>query len=238
VLVRYLRAGYTVVSIDYRLAPESKLPSSVEDLEDALLWIRREGPGLFAADVDRIAVVGHSAGGFMTLLAGFRVNPRPRALVSFYGYGDIIGDWLSKPDPFYCRQPAPSLDEVKEFVGGEVISHSRLPRGAFYLHCRQNGLWSKEITGFDPETEADAYVPFLSVRNVTADYPPTLLMHGDDDTDVPCAQSIMMAEALQRAGVKHELRIYPGAGHGFDVSKEYKKDAYDRTFAFLSQHMG
>jgi len=108
----------------------------------------------------------------MTLLAGFKVNPPPRALVSFYGYGDIAGDWLSKPDPFYCRAPSPSMEEVNEFVGGAVISGSRLPRGAFYLYCRQNGLWSKEITGFDPVAELDAYVPFQTVLNVTAEYPP------------------------------------------------------------------
>ena len=238
VLVRYLRAGYTVVSIDYRLAPETKLPGIVEDLAEAFQWIRQKGPGLFGADADRIAVVGHSAGGFLTLLAGYKVNPHPRALVSFYGYGDIAGDWLSKPDPFYCRAPSPSMEEVNEFVGGAVNSGSRLPRGAFYLYCRQNGFWSKEITGFDPVAERDAYVPFQSVLNVTAGYPPTLLFHGEDDTDVPCEQSILMAEALQRAGVAYELVTYPGAGHGFESDKEYETEVYDRVFAFLGKHLG
>ena len=42
-----LDAGYAVVSIDYRLAPETLLPGIIEDLEDAFAWIEREGPQLF-----------------------------------------------------------------------------------------------------------------------------------------------------------------------------------------------
>src|SRR6266542_2416391 len=93
------RAGYVVGSIDYRLAPETKLPAILEDVQDACRWVRAKGPGLFAADGKRLAVMGESAGGFLTLAAGFRVEPRPGALVSFWGYGDIAGAWLSRPDP-------------------------------------------------------------------------------------------------------------------------------------------
>jgi acetyl esterase/lipase len=98
----YIRAGYTVVSIDYRLAPEAKLPVIIEDLRDAFRWVRETAPRLFPIDPQRIAVVGHSAGGYLTLMSGFSVSPRPKALVSFYGYGDISADWIARPDPFYC----------------------------------------------------------------------------------------------------------------------------------------
>jgi len=83
----YLEAGYAVISIDHRLAPETRLAAIVEDLEDAYAWVRSEGPELLRIDPHRIAVVGHSAGGYLALLAGARLQPRPRALVSFYGYG-------------------------------------------------------------------------------------------------------------------------------------------------------
>ena len=106
----YLQAGYAVISIDYRLAPETKLPAIIEDLRDAFRWIAEVGPGLFNADPQRLAVVGHSAGGYLAQMAGCAAQPRPRAIVSFYGYGDIIGDWYSKPDPYYCQQPAVYLE--------------------------------------------------------------------------------------------------------------------------------
>lgn len=38
-----LDEGYALVSIDYRLAPETKLPALIEDIEDAFRWLRQEG---------------------------------------------------------------------------------------------------------------------------------------------------------------------------------------------------
>ncbi len=98
---RLIEAGFTVVSIDYRLAPETKLAAIIEDVEDAFAWIRGQGPDLFRADPDRIAVLGSSAGGYLTLTTGHRVDPRPQALVSFWGYGDLIGPWYSAPSPHH-----------------------------------------------------------------------------------------------------------------------------------------
>lgn len=90
---------YVVVSIDYRLAPETKLAVIVEDLEDAYLWVRERGPGLFRIDPERIAVAGQSAGGYLTLMSGFSVNPRPRVLLALSGYGDIALPWYTRPSP-------------------------------------------------------------------------------------------------------------------------------------------
>jgi acetyl esterase/lipase len=95
---RYLRAGLAVVSIDYRLAPETKLGGILEDLDAANAWLWREGPAL-RLDPTRLAVVGHSAGGYLALMAGVRFRPRPRAIVSFYGYGDIAGEGTADPTP-------------------------------------------------------------------------------------------------------------------------------------------
>ena len=73
--VRYVNEGYVVVSIDYRLAPAVKLAAIIEDLQDAYRWVREQGPELFRIDPDRIAVIGSSAGGYLTLMAGFCVAP-------------------------------------------------------------------------------------------------------------------------------------------------------------------
>src|ERR1700687_4472059 len=73
-LRKLLKAGYAVVSIDYRLAPETKLPAILEDVQDACTWVREKGPGLFHSDPKKIAVMGGSAGGYLTLAAGFLVT--------------------------------------------------------------------------------------------------------------------------------------------------------------------
>jgi acetyl esterase/lipase len=240
-LDRYLNAGYTVVSIDYRLAPETKLKEILDDIQDANRWVRQRGPDLFRIDPDRLAVIGHSAGGYLTLASGFLFRPRPRALVSFYGYGDIAGAWYSRPDPFYSKQPAVSKEDAYGAVGGRVISGTEGPnqRGRFYLYCRQQGLWPREVAGHDPDTEPKAFDRLCPVRNVTKDYPPTLLLHGDKDTDVPYEQSVVMAEKLSRAGVEHELITIRDGGHGFDrkLDDPPVAQAFDRALAFLQRHL-
>ena len=96
-----LRAGYIVVAIDYRLGPETKLPEIIRDVQDAYRWIREKGPTLFSADPQRVAIIGQSAGAYLALMAGVLVHPSPKAIISFYGYGDIAGEWYSRPSAFF-----------------------------------------------------------------------------------------------------------------------------------------
>jgi len=252
-LQRYLRAGYAVVSIDYRLAPETKLPDIIEDLRDAYKWLREKGPALFLIDPDRIAIVGNSAGGYLTLMAGFSVTPRPKALVSFYGYGDIAGQWVTRPDPHYLTLQRVTKEEAYKVVGAKVLSESPIfPRVVFYNYTRQNGLWPREVAAFEPDKELEKLGEFSPIRHVTKEYPPTLLLHGDKDTDVPFEQSVRMAAALKQFGVAHQLIRMRNYDHLFDVFptgwtpdaepiglKDPKvAAAYDDVVAFLKKHVG
>ena len=81
---------------------------------------------------------------------------------------------------------------------------------------RQNGLWPKEVSGHDPEKDPAFFIQYCPVGNVSANYPPTLLLHGNCDTDVPYQQSVQMAEAFSRNNVEHELITMEGQGHDFD----------------------
>ncbi len=58
-------------------------------------------------------------------------------------------------------------------------------------------------------------------RHVTSQTPPTLLVHARDDLVAPVANSTVYAEALQRAGVAHELLLYECGGHGFGVGGDW-----------------
>ena len=233
--------GYAVVSIDYRLAPNTKLPAIIEDIQDAHRWVRAEGPKSFGADPNRIVVAGGSAGGYLTLMSGFCFDPRPKALVAFYGYGDITSEWLSRPDPFYVKQPAVPRDEAYAGVSGPPVAGSTPAtsknRGRFYLYCRQQGIWPKEVAGHDPDTENDWFNAYCPVRNVTGNYPPTLLIHGTADTDVPYQRSADMAAKLAAAGVEHKLITVPGAGHGLSgIDPALVRRVNQQAVEFIKAH--
>ncbi len=245
-LLKLCRAeGYTLVSIDYRLAPEVKVPAIIDDLHDAFRWLREKGPRQLHIDPDRLVVSGGSAGGYLTLMAGAVVRPRPKALVAYWGYGDLDGDWLSKPSPYY-RTHGPLVDraEARRAVSGPVLTGTDDPavqtaRGQFYRYLRQNGLWTRVITGFDPAKDRAKLNPYCPVRNVGPDYPPTLLVHGTADTDVPYEKSADMARAFARHGVPHELITVENGGHGLGGGDPKRvEEAHAKARAFIQEHLG
>jgi acetyl esterase/lipase len=236
------REGFVLVSLDYRLAPEVKLPAIASDVRAAFRWLRKEGPRLFHLDPDRIVVTGGSAGGYLTLLVGSSVTPRPKALVAYWGYGDVDGPWYTTPSAYYRKSPLLNKDEVSRAVGGKVLTGTAgdtgKARGAFYRYLRQNGLWTKEVSGFDPEKDRKKLDPFCPVRNVTADYPPTLLIHGTEDDDVPYEESAAMDKELTRHKVPHELITVRGAGHGLSGGdKKAVAEAHEKALAFIREHL-
>lgn len=241
VLKDMLDAGYTVVSFDYRLAPETKLPEIIADLEDGFTWLHQKGPALFNVDTSKVAVSGGSAGGCLTMIAGYRATPRPTVLVPFWGYGDLIGDWIGKPSPHARHQTKFTKSEAYAQVGGPPIADSReskKERGAFYEYCRQQGIWPNAVAGWDHHREPEKFYPYMTLKNVTKAYPPTLMVHGTKDTDVPYEQSTLMAEQLKQHGVEHELVTIPGAEHGLaGGDPKLIDDAYQRAFEFMHERM-
>jgi len=237
----FLDAGYAIISIDYRLAPETKLPAIIDDIEDAFKWVREKGPELFGIDSSRVAVLGGSAGGYLTLATGYRVKPRPTVLVSFWGYGDLIGNWYSKPSPHYLQRSKITEEQARKQVGGPAVANSKDRNGngrMFYLFCRQRGIWPKEVSGWDPHKEAKKFYPYMPVKNVTQQYPPTLLIHGTKDTDVPYEQSVMMANQFKKFRIDHELITIAGGEHGLAGGDPEKIDqAYEKMFQFVHQRM-
>jgi acetyl esterase/lipase len=239
------KEDYVLVSIDYRLAPEAKLPAIAEDVADALRWIRKEGPKLFRADPDKVVISGGSAGGYLTLLAGTRVEPRPRGLVAYWGYGDVDGNWYTKPSEWYrTKVPLVPREEALKAISSTVLTETApgapegKTRGRLYQYFRQNGLWTKEVTGFDPAKERAKLDPYCTVRIVPADYPPTIMIHGTNDDDVPYEQSAAMARVLKEKGLPHELVTVEGAGHGLSGGDAKQVNAaHAKALEFIREHL-
>jgi carboxymethylenebutenolidase len=64
---------------------------------------------------------------------------------------------------------------------------------------------------------------------------PVLILHGEDDPTVPVEEAYQLQKLLEKKGISYEIKIYPGAGHGFD--SETWKDAGQRSLQFLQKHL-
>ena len=172
-----------------------------------------------------VVVVGFAAVVFLVLLAMMRSR-----------WGVILRSMRENPDLATSLGVNIPLHRIMAYaVSGAVAGLA----GQLYLYYRQNGLWPREVGGHDPVKEPGFFASYCPVQNVGTDYPPTLLLHGDQDTDVPYAQSVQMAEALARHGVPHELVTMAGYGHGFDgkMDDPTVQKAFLRVLDFLHSHI-
>lgn len=213
----YLDAGLAFITADYRLAPETKLDGILADARAGLDWLRTTGERELGLDPGRIGVAGASAGGYLALYLGTLPGP-PQAIVSYYGFGDLLAGWCTTPSPHHLGQALVSEAEAWGAVGSRPLVRGGFSRSAFYAHARQRGHWTWAVSGLDPGQPGDrqALARVSPVRAAGPGYPPTLLIHGEQDQDVPPDQAQPMAASLAASGVAHQLHLVPGAGHGFD----------------------
>jgi acetyl esterase/lipase len=204
-----------VVSVDYRLAPETRYPGSLEDNYAALKWVHAHAAEL-GIDRSRIAVGGESAGGGHA--ASLAIHARNRKEVP------IVIQLL------IC----PQLDDR---TGS---SHPAPPAvGHFMWTASANRFAWSSLLGV-PAGSSQVPVAAVPARVASvADLPPAWI--GVGSIDLFAEEDMEYARRLVRAGVATELLVVPGAFHGFDrlvpdaeVSQQFSaswKSALRKAFA-------
>jgi len=181
-----IATGLTVVSVEYRLAPEHPFPAAVEDCYAVTTWIARHGDEL-GVDGTRLAVAGDSAGGNLaaetSILARDRggptisfqllIYPITDGTMGFPSYKENAEGYLLTADDmawFYEQYVPPDVDRKNSML---------------------SPLYTSDLSGLPP-----ALV-------ITAEYDP-LRDEGE-----------AYADALQQAGVEARSSRYDGMVHGF-----------------------
>lgn len=186
-LARTLKA--VIVSVDYRLAPETKFPGSIEDCYAALAWIH-ERASQFGIDPGRVAVMGESAGG--TLAAGLALLARDRG-----------------------RFPICHLHLIFPMLDDRIcVSEDIHPFAGEFVWTRADNLFGWTAMLDVPPGSPDVS-PYAAPARATdlAGLPPTFISCGA--LDLYLEEDMDFARRLIRAGVPVELHVYPGAPHGY-----------------------
>lgn len=180
------RTASIVVSVNYRLAPEYKFPTPVEDAYTALEWAYEKGIS-FNGDVTRLAVGGDSSGGnlatVVTMMARDRKGPNITAQVLIY--------------------PATNLEFSTE-------SHQTFAKG-FGLD-REQLIWFRDHYVRNDEDRYNEYASPLVAEDLSG-LPPAIVITAEND--VLRDEGMAYAERLKKFGVQVEYVCELGMIHGF-----------------------
>ncbi|MBD1845814.1 alpha/beta hydrolase [Cyanobacteria bacterium FACHB-63] len=133
---QYMAAqGYTVLAIDYRHAPQYKFPTQIEDIKTGLKFIQQHADE-YEIDLDRMAIMGRSAGGHLAMLTAYAIDAFSfRAVVNYYSPVELTEGYNNPPFP----DPIDSRGVLRAFLGGTPVELSDLYRQASpYQQVRSN----------------------------------------------------------------------------------------------------
>jgi len=179
------RSRCVVISIDYRLAPETKFPGAVDDAYAATRWVAENATEL-RIDPARIAVGGASAGGNLAAAVSLVARERGGPKIAFQLLTVPVTELSSK------------AESHREFAEGYGLSAADMTWfGTHYVR-----------------TPADADDPRASVlRAELRDLPPAFVITAECDPLRDDGEAY--AEKLRKLGVRSTFKRYPGMFHGF-----------------------
>ncbi len=200
--------GYVAVTIQYRLVPEARFPSQIQEAKAAVQYVRAHAKEL-NVDPDRIGVMGGSAGAHLALLIGTtddnefeavgdnpKVSAKVNAVVSLAGPTDLTPEF-----------PAPAQAMVND-----LLNKSK-------------------------KDDSDAYAKASPLHYVTKGDAPILMVHGTKDELVPYDQTTKLMDACKKAGVDAELVTIKDGGHGGGGDPKEWVAAIGKMAEFLNKHL-
>ena len=241
VLAALSARGYVVASIDYRRSGEARFPAQAQDVKAAIRWLRLNAV-TYGIDVSRVLTWGASAGGHLAALAAVSCNAAAlepqRSLKALAP--DTKADAIVSAEVSDCVQGAVAWYGVFDMttIADQARKANAAPRDVAdapewqLLGCfGTKKCKPRQLAAASPVTYIDANTP------------PILLIAGTDDTTVPHAQTLEMADKLKAAGVHSELVVLPGINHSFvgktpEATRDASVKALAATFVFIDQTIG
>jgi acetyl esterase/lipase len=118
--------GYNVTSINYRMAPKWQTPAPVEDIKNAIVYLKTHAAELHI-DTTKLVLLGRSAGAQIALLAAYTLHePNLKGVIDFYGPSDMVWGYSIPSNPWIMD----SRKVMSDYVGG---TYTQVPQK--YFNC-------------------------------------------------------------------------------------------------------
>ncbi|KAF7321661.1 Polyketide synthase [Mycena kentingensis (nom. inval.)] len=237
-----------LVSADYRLAPQTRLPGILSDCKAALEFLSSDAFKTAtnnAVDASKVVVSGSSAGGWLCLLAGTGIGyaacglappPKVSGIAALYPITDLADPfWTTKQHPVsYLPRVIPD-EEVASFVDptSQKLAFTAVesPRAIFYHYMVQEGILEHLLLdGTGIPSAAFGIAPQLRTGAFTV--PPVFQIHGDIDDKVPVRQARDVEAALKEIKADCIYEELPNVNHLFDKDP---KEQMESMWAFIAK---
>ena len=208
-LLSFAKKGYVTATVSYRVLQDGPYPACVEDIQDAVQWFYQNGEK-YGYDPDRIALIGGSAGGYLSMLAAYEwKNP-----------GTI-------PD-------SASVSPFRHRIKAVVNSYG--PSDLTTEFSRTNST----VTDFLAHSYAEAPALFREaspIQYLDKNDPPTMILHGTSDQIVPISQSDELKARLDSLGVPNVYYKVPLWPHTMEIIQRVNVYSEQKMSDFFEQYL-
>lgn len=213
--VAFVNDGYAMASVDYRLSGTAPFPAQIHDIKAAIRFLRARA-GEYGYDAARIGILGVSAGGHLAALAGV-----------------TNGDAALEGEVGRHLDESSDVAAVVSYFGASNLTSILEQSTPFGLNIRTPALES--LLGGPPDERVDLARQASPVFHVDAADPPLLLLHGDQDPQMPINQSHELHGAYKAQGLTAHFEVVHGAEHGGAMFFDSERTAL--VGAFLDEHL-
>ncbi len=212
----FVQNGVATASLDFRQSADARFPANVHDIKAAIRFLRARAQE-YGYRTDRIAIAGSSSGGHLAALVG--VTNGVKELEG------TVGGYLNERS---------DVQAIVVYYGASNLMTILAQSTPFGLGVRRPAL--ELLLGALPENTPSLAQMASPVVHVGTGDPPLLLLHGDQDPQMPINQSHELQGAYEKAGLDVSLDVVHGAAHGGDLF--FSPARIQRVVAFLHRTIG
>ncbi len=208
--------GFAVASVEFRSSTVARFPANVHDIKAAVRFLRAKARE-YGYSAERIAISGASSGGHLAALVG-----------TTNGVLELEGN-----EGEFVKESS-AVQAIVSWYGASNLNTILAQSTPFGLSVREPAL--RQLLGGLPEEVPGLARLASPIEHLDARDPPALLMHGDQDRQMPVNQLLEFEGAYRRAGLSVETFIVHGAGHG--GAAFFSGEAAERAVVFLQRTIG